>query len=128
MLPGCGEVTNINFITTNKKFGLNDESVIISLEFESGATASIFTSVLFDSPFQLDVYGEKNKATAVNVTGSKEKGALLLNGLPLAYPFPGNLYASELKNFSDAINYKNDVEVSLIEGFRNIELLARFIN
>jgi predicted dehydrogenase len=123
MVGKCGEVKNIKTLTTNKVFSSNDESTIISLEFESGATATIYTSILFDSPFQIDVYGDKNNASGSNVTSSKEKGEVTLNKVSLEYPHPNNLYACELKNFSNAIKGIDDVEVSLSEGISNVELL-----
>ena len=120
MLPSCGEVKNIKCLATNKNFNSNDESAMISLEFESGATATIFTSILFHSPFKIEVYGEKNNAKGVNLVSSDSKGELFINDSPLEYPEPSNLYACELRNFIDAINNKVDAE-----GFKNIELLIQ---
>lgn len=123
MLSKCGEIKNIKCLTTNSNFGLNDENAMIALEFKSGATANIFTSILFDSLFQIEIHGEKNHARGINLVSPTDKGDLFINNLPMEYSAPDNLYACELKNFAGAINGKENVEVSLSEGLRNIELL-----
>lgn len=125
MLSKCGEVKNIKCMTTNSRFGLNDENAMIALEFESGATANIFTSILFDSLFQIEIHGEKNCAKGINLVSQTNKGELFINNSPMEYSEPNNLYACELKNFANAINGKEIVEVSLSEGLRNIELLIK---
>ncbi|MFZ2314559.1 MAG: Gfo/Idh/MocA family oxidoreductase [Gammaproteobacteria bacterium] len=125
MLSKCGEVKNITGMTTNTNFGGNDENAILSLEFEYGATANIFTSILFHTPFQIEVFGEKNHAKGLNLVSSTDKGELYINNLPSEYSSPSNLYACELENFIDAIHKKRTVEVSLKEGLRNVELLIQ---
>ena len=96
---------------------------MISLEFESGATANIFTSILFHSPFQIEVFGEENHAKGHSLVSSTVKGELFINNIPVEYPESKNLYVCELENFVKAIHCKEKQEVSLEEGYRNIELL-----
>ncbi len=123
LVPTCGEIKNIKTLTTNNNFKTNDETALISIQFESGATASIYTSILFNSEFSLEVFGEKHNAKALNVITSKSKGSIVIDGVPLEYKDPENFYACELRNFALAIQNKSLVEVTLQEGFRNIELL-----
>jgi hypothetical protein len=125
MLPKCGEVKKIQSMTTNRVFNTTDETVLMNLEFESGATAQIFNSILLHIPFKIEVYGQNNSIIGSRLTSSNDKGELLLNGSPMEYTSPINLYVCELNNFVNAINKNNSVEVPISEGLRNIELLLQ---
>jgi 1,5-anhydro-D-fructose reductase (1,5-anhydro-D-mannitol-forming) len=79
LLPTAGEVVDISSTVTQKVYGgPHDETAILSLRFESGATAEICSSVLFESPTRLEVYGAKSWAIAEDTLGAHGAGTIRL--------------------------------------------------
>jgi 1,5-anhydro-D-fructose reductase (1,5-anhydro-D-mannitol-forming) len=123
MLPSCGEVVAVtSHITRNVWNGENDETAMVLLEFESGATAELTTSVLFHSEPSVEIYGSEGSAIGRGTLGPLGGGTLQWKGE--AFPFDSvDPYAGEMKDFADAIRTGRDPEVSGEEGLRNVEIL-----
>jgi len=75
MVPSCGEIAvQENLISREAWKGPHDETALISLGFESGATAEICSSVLFDAPRRMEVYGSSNYAICDDTLGRPRAG------------------------------------------------------
>lgn len=123
LLPGCGEVEKLESIVSRSVFrGPHDETAVLALRFESGATAEICSSVLFDSPSRFEIYGSKGFAIADSSFGRMGAGELRTNAGPMSYqnqdPFVGLI-----EDFADAVQSGRDPEVAGLEAARNVELL-----
>jgi len=123
MKPLCGEVVEVNSMIANEYWNSShDETAMVNLEFESGATAELTTSVLFESEPVLKVYGREKSAVCRNTLGPDGGGTISLGGEPLDFT-QVNPYEGEIRDFVDAINENRDPEVPGEEGLRNVEIL-----
>ena len=78
MLPSCGEITRLTPLITRNVFqGPHDETALLALEFESGATAEVCTSVLFDAPRRMEVYGSDGHALFDDTLGPSGGGRIV---------------------------------------------------
>lgn len=121
MTKQCGEIVESKCVMSNAKFGGNDESALLTLRFSSGATASIYSSILYHSEFKIDIYGDANRLHGKDLTTSSRKGCLILNNEEVKYGSVVNLYVSELMNFIGSIKGSEKIEVSLEEAVNNIK-------
>ncbi len=126
LLPSCGEVIEANITTTNNQFQGNDESSLISLKFESGATASIYSSILYSSPLKLDIYTSDTHIKGRNLTGSMDERCITIGESALDFQCEQNLYEKELLDLHKAIVLDGSPEVTLYEGLRNIQCMLGF--
>jgi predicted dehydrogenase len=125
MSPSCGEVENLMSLTSSPVWGsVHDESAIVALRFESGATAEIVTSVLFDSEPRIEIYGSNNSAICTNTLGRHGAGEIRIGDKPLMFE-PENPFMNEIADFHRAIVTGTSPEVDAAEGMTNIELLIR---
>lgn len=124
MREKCGEVCRIKKLETNKLFQGNDETSLLTLIFESGASASIYSSILHNSHFTIDVYGESCIIRGESVVGSNDNGRVTIDGQSVVFEPVKNLYLLEMENFANSILGIETIEVSLAEGMRNIEILS----
>jgi len=123
MLPGCGEVVDIDSTIVNEYWqSPHDETAMVNLTFESGATAELTTSVLFDSEPEFKVYGGKGSAVARETLGPHGGGSITLNGQPFEYK-QKNPYEGEILDFVESIVKDREPEVTGSEGLRNVEIL-----
>ncbi len=102
----------------------HDESAIVCIRFESGATAEFFTSVLFDSPSRIEIYGSDGNAVCDGTLGRHGAGDITLGDEPVAFSVT-NPFEGEIRDFVNAINDAREPEVDGVEGMKNVELLAR---
>lgn len=59
----CGEVVKVRSVINNRVWGSpHDETAAVCVQFENGSTAEICTSVLFDAPRRMEVYGSDGHA------------------------------------------------------------------
>ncbi|MBS0358007.1 MAG: Gfo/Idh/MocA family oxidoreductase [Proteobacteria bacterium] len=123
MIPLCGEVSEIKSFIKTADNGYSDGTVSIIMSFKSGATAEIFCSVLFDLPFNLEIYAEKNNVVGMDLTGQAENRKITVGNDPLIFE-TSNPYVSQLNNFIEAIIEKRQPEVSLEEGLENVRNLV----
>ena len=127
MLPSCGEVVRLTpVITRNVCGGPHDETALLALEFESGATAEICTSVLFDAPKRMEVYGSEGHALFENTLGRYGTGRILTHEGEHAFE-PADPYTGEVEDFVAAVREDRDPEVNGEEGARNVALLEEAV-
>lgn len=125
--PDAGEVSELKSVVSNAVFGSpHDETAILALRFESGATAEICTSVLFGGPRRLEIYGAGGHALCEDTLGLTGGGAIVTHAGPLEYPVR-NPYVGEIEDFADAIREGRAPEVDGEEGLRNVELLLQAV-
>ncbi len=100
----------------------HDETAMINLKFESGATAELTTSVLFESEPEFKVYGREGGAVCRGTLGPHGGGSIELMGEELEFS-QENPYRGEFRDFLRAIRRDRDPEVPGEEGLRNVEIL-----
>jgi 1,5-anhydro-D-fructose reductase (1,5-anhydro-D-mannitol-forming) len=124
LVPVCGEVVSIQSLIANAVWqGPHDETALVSMQFESGATAEFCSSALFLSPSRAEIYGAKGYAICDGTLGHGGAGKIRLNGAPLEFR-EVNPYAGEIEDFIAAIESGRSPEVGWHEGLRNVELLV----
>jgi len=127
MLPSCGEVVRLTPVITRNVFGgPHDESALLALEFESGATAEICTSVLFDAPRRMEVYGSEGYALFDDTLGRYGAGRIVTHEGEHAFEV-ADPYAGEIEDFVAAVREHRDPEVNGEEGARNVALLEQAV-
>ncbi len=102
--------------------GPHDETAVLALRFESGATAELTSSVLFGAPSRVEVYGAEGYALATGTLGPHGKGRVETRQGSVLYT-PCDPYVGELEHFGEAIRQGREPEVDGAEGLRNVELL-----
>lgn len=123
MLPDCGEVVGVDSTIANSYWNNpHDETAMVNLKFESGATAELTTSVLFESEPEFKIYGRKGSAIAKDTLGPHGGGSIALNEEDLNFN-QENPYEGEIKDFVESIKEDRDPEVPGEEGLRNVEIL-----
>lgn len=128
MVPDCGEITvQENLIARGVWKGPHDETALVSLGFESGATAEICTSVLFNAPKRMEVYGSDDYAICDDTLGPHGAGAISIGGEPLSWDVV-DPYAGEIADFVAAVTQGRPPEVDGREGLRNIEILVAAVS
>jgi 1,5-anhydro-D-fructose reductase (1,5-anhydro-D-mannitol-forming) len=123
MVPSCGEIESLKSIISKKVYvGPHDETAVVTMRFESGATAEFCSSVLIDAPSRLEIYGSDGYAVCEGTLGRHNEGTSSTHKGVLQFT-PVNPYVAEIQDFVDAIRQKRSPEVSGDEGLRNVELL-----
>ena len=123
MCPEHGEVAKLEKIITRSVYkGPHEETAILALEFESGATAEICNSVLFNGPKRMEIYGADGFALCEETLGALGAGSVTTHEGPFEFS-PCNPFVGEIEDFARAV--KDDVppEVDGTEGARNVALL-----
>ena len=119
------KVTDLrSVINTSALDSPHDQTAVLSLQFEDGATAEICTSVLFQGPRRIELYGSSGHALGEDTLGADGSGSLVLNGRPFSFDVT-NPYVGEIEDFSAAVADGRAPEVSGDEGARNVALLER---
>jgi len=128
MVPSCGDiVVQENLISREVWKGPHDETALISLGFESGATAEICSSVLFNAPKRMEVFGSDTYAVCDDTLGAHGAGAISIGGEPMEYNV-SNPYAGEIADFVAAITEGRAPEVDGREGLRNLATLVAAVS
>jgi len=128
MVPSCGEiVVQKNLISREVWKGPHDETALISLGFESGATAEICTSVLFDAPRRMEVFGSSGYAICDDTLGPHGAGAIRLGTKPMEFQV-SNPYVGEINDFAAAVATGRAPEVDGREGLRNVATLVAAVS
>lgn len=128
MVPACGEIVEQeNLISREVWKGPHDETALICLRFESGATAEICSSVLFSAPRRMEVYGTESYAVCDDTLGPHGTGGISIGGKPMPYEAT-NPYAGEIADFAAAIRGGRAPEVDGREGCRNVAILAAAVS
>ena len=124
MGPSCGVIVGLQSTISNAAWqSPHDETAIVALKFESGATAEFCSSVQFQAPSRLEVYGSTGYAICEDTLGRGGTGTVRTHQGEVLYT-PVNPYAGEIADFAAAIREGRPPEVDGQEGLRNVELLA----
>jgi 1,5-anhydro-D-fructose reductase (1,5-anhydro-D-mannitol-forming) len=127
MLPTCGEVSQVRSMISKSAWGgPNDETALLLIRFESGATAELLASVLFDSPRRIDLYGTEGSVHCEGTLGPYGEGAIVMRGEEVRWEIEGP-YESELRDFVEAARGTREPAVNGEEALRNIEILEHAI-
>ena len=123
MVPTCGEVTEITGLTSNSIWeGPHDETAVVAMKFESGATAEFCSSVQFESPHRVEVYGSADYAIGTGTLGAQGAGTIVTGSGDLSFEVT-NPFVGEIEDFAAAVAEGRPPEVDGAEGLRNVELL-----
>ena len=123
MTPTCGDVTQVRAMLGKHRYGgPNDESAIVLLRFESGATAEVVSSVLFESPRRVELYGEDGFVQCEGTLGPYGEGTIRMRGEALRWELMGP-YEAELASFVRAVRENREPEVSGEDALRNVEIM-----
>ena len=111
----------------NAGFGTpRDETAIVALKFENGATAEICSSVLFDAPKRMEIFGSTGYAHCTNTLGLDGAGTIETHDGPLIFD-AANPYVGEIEDFARAVTSGSSPEVDGEEGLANIDILLRAV-
>jgi len=125
--PSQGEIAEITSVIARENWhGPHDETAAAAFKFEGGATAQICSSVLFDAPSRLEVYGTKGWAVCEDTFGREGAGRIRTHTGEVAFAVV-NPFAGLLDDFIDAIHTGRKPEVDAAEGARNVEILLKLI-
>ena len=125
MVRHCGEVVELSSVVSRGVWGgPHDETAVVAMRFESGATAQFTSSVLFRAPSRVEVYGTEGYAVATGTLGPHGAGAIDTRTGPLAFT-PRDPYVGEIDDFAAAVRLVRPPAVDGAEGLRNVELLTR---
>ena len=128
MQPSCGEiVVQENLISREVWKGPHDETALVSLGFESGATAEICSSVLFNAPKRMEIHASDTYAVCDDTLGAHGAGAISIGGEPMDYEVI-DPYAGEIADFAAAAREGRSPEVDGREGHRNVAILLAAID
>ena len=125
MTPACGAVVDVKSIITRSVWGgPNDETALVSLQFENGATADLCSSVLFAAPTRFELYGSKGYAVGEGTPGVTGDGVMTTHNGPMAYDYV-DCYRAEIEDFAAAVRDDRPPEVPGEMGAVNVDILCR---
>ena len=127
LMPSAGEVCAIESVIDHSIWSSpHDETAVVALHFDNGATAEICTSMQFRAPRRMEIYGEDGWAIAEETFGYDGTGEIRTS--EGAFDFPvRNPYVGEIRDFVQAIEEDREPEVGGEEGLRNVDLLLRAV-
>lgn len=124
MLPTCGEINSVKSLLASSVWNRpHDETAIVALQFESGATAEICSSVLYESPNRLEIYGENGYLLCEDTFGYAGAGTIRTSDGELDFTVQ-NPFVGEIDNFVESAVRGASPEVTGQEGLRNVEILS----
>ncbi|MEO1493549.1 MAG: Gfo/Idh/MocA family oxidoreductase [Pseudomonadota bacterium] len=127
MRPSCGEITEATSVINRAVYkGPHDETAVTAYQFESGATAELCVSVLFQGPRVMELYGSDGYAICTETLGPHGEGRIETHNGTFSYT-PGNPYIGEIEDFCAAIRDGRTPEVDGAEGAANVDLLLRAV-
>jgi 1,5-anhydro-D-fructose reductase (1,5-anhydro-D-mannitol-forming) len=102
----------------------HDETSLVSLVFESGATAQILSSVILRAPRVVEIFGSKGVIRCVETLGPRGTGTITVNGEELKFE-PVDPYFGELQDFVVSVLHGQEPGVTGDAGAANVALLER---
>ncbi len=118
-----GKVVESRAVCTSTMFGgPHDETAMVSLAFESGATAQVLSSVIFKAPRVVEIFGSDGHIRCVDTLGPRGAGKIFLNDAELAFQTV-DPYKCELSDFIKAIRDGSSPAVDGSVGAGNVALL-----
>ena len=125
--PTHGEMTKIKGVIARENWhGPHDETASAAFKFKGGATAEICTSILFDAPSRLEIYGSKGWVICEDTFGRQAAGRIWTNQGDFSFPVV-NPFVGLIDDFVQAIHQRRKPEVDVIEGARNAEILLELV-
>ena len=127
MCPREGEIVDVRSMISRAKFDSpHDETAIVLLAFESGATAEFCVSVQFESASGIEIYGDDSHVRMEATMGRHGSGAIYHDNEPVPFEIE-NPFLGELSDFVEAVKEGRSPEVDGLEGKKNVELLTQAI-
>lgn len=124
MCETCGEVTSVKSTISSTVWNVShDETALISFAFESGATAELCSSIIFEAPRRVEIYGDKGYVICEDTLGAEGAGTIVTKTGTVEFPI-SNPFVGEVVNFVDAASKGIRPEVDGEEGLRNVETLT----
>ena len=125
MEPTCGKVTELTSVVSREVWnGPHDETALIAMKFESGATAELCASVVFAAPTQFSLYGSNGYVRGEDSVAITGEGRLWTHDGD--WPFtPNDPYQLEIEDFAAAVTENRPPEVDGVMGLRNTQLLLQ---
>jgi len=128
MLPTQGEIETLKSIITRGVYkGPHEETAVLSMEFESGATAEMCNSVLFPGPLRVEIYGSDGYALCESTLGATGAGEIKTQDGDFSFEVR-NPFQGEVEDFAQAVANDREPEVPGPEGARNVELLLQAVS
>lgn len=123
LTPSMGEIRQLKSVINREVWGgPHDETAVLALQFESGATAEICSSVLFNSSNRFEIYGSDGYAICEDTFGRDAAGRAWTNTGQVHFtqvdPFVGLL-----DDFAHSVMNNRSPEVDGVEGAKNTRLL-----
>ncbi len=104
--------------------GSHDETAVVAFHFKDGVTAESISSVVFEAPTRLEIYGSKDYAVCEGTLGRHGKGTVSIGGKFLEFA-PANPFEGEIRDLVDAVREDRAPEVSGEDGIWVVdELIA----
>jgi myo-inositol 2-dehydrogenase/D-chiro-inositol 1-dehydrogenase len=121
---GNGDVKDLRAIASRANPDSHDETALVNLKFDSGATAEVVSSVAFKAPRTIALYGTAGSAICTDTLGPRGAGSILLNGesLPFEVVDP---YFAELTDFLETVRGQKESASSGENGLANVDLMER---
>jgi 1,5-anhydro-D-fructose reductase (1,5-anhydro-D-mannitol-forming) len=125
MSPSCGEISKSQAVLSNSVFGgPHDETALVSLAFQSGATAQVLSSVVFKAPRVVEIFGTEGTIRCVDTLGPRGSGKITINGEELQFPITDS-YEGELSDFVTSALNGTPPSVGGDVGLFNVTLLEK---
>lgn len=126
--PSCGKVTRQQSLIARDVWkGPHDETALIHLQFESGATAELCSSVLFNAPTQFELYGDTGFARGEDSVAISGKGRMWTHEGDWNFE-PIDPYRLEIEDFADSIIENRKPEVDGHQGLENVQILLNAVD
>lgn len=119
-VPICGELEELNIISSNAKFNTNDETLTMTMRFKNGTTANIHCSILVNEPFSLRIHTQKGLIRAGDMMGLPANRKIVFYDEILPFNSDNDLYRDEINDLIRAIQENSEPEVTLREGYNNL--------
>lgn len=125
MTPSCGDVVEVKSVISRSVWGgPNDETALIAMRFESGATADLCSSVVFAAPTRFELYGSRGYAVGEGTVATTGEGEMVTNKGPWSYDYV-DCYRAEIEDFAAAVRDNRAPEVDGEMGARNVAILCQ---
>ena len=125
MEPSCGQVVEVRSLIARDVWkGPHDETALISLKFESGATADLCSSVVFAAPTQFELYGTQGFARGEGSVGIAGEGRMWTDKGNWDFEVV-DPYQLEIEDFAGAVRENRPPEVDGLMGRRNTDILLQ---
>ncbi len=128
MIPDAGEVSGLKSTINQSVWnGPHDETAVVSLKFASGSTAEICSSVLFNAPSRLEVYGSDGFAICEGTFGRDGSGRAWTDNGAIDFK-PQKPFVGLLDDFVRSITEDRKPSADAVEGANNVRLLIESIS